>query len=59
LEEEGGLCECEWKWGVSVVGLVVMGSAGGGFSGDGGAGDGEVVVINPGRHSRATCRPGK
>ncbi|GKC83932.1 RNA-directed DNA polymerase, eukaryota [Tanacetum coccineum] len=38
------VCECEWKWGVSVVGLVVMGSAGGGFSGDGGAGDGEVVV---------------
>ncbi|GJT07221.1 hypothetical protein Tco_0841683 [Tanacetum coccineum] len=50
------VCECEWKWGVSVVGLVVMGSAGGGFSGDGAAGDGEV--INPGRHSWATCRPG-
>ncbi|GKF67099.1 hypothetical protein Tco_0193616, partial [Tanacetum coccineum] len=43
---------CEWKWGVSVVGLVVMGSAGGGFSGDGAARDGEV--INLGRHSRAT-----
>ncbi|GJT23435.1 hypothetical protein Tco_0893372 [Tanacetum coccineum] len=38
------VCECEWKWGVSVVGLVVMGSVGGGFRGDGGAGDGEVVV---------------
>ncbi|GJW63795.1 hypothetical protein Tco_0115679 [Tanacetum coccineum] len=33
-------------------GSVVMGSAGGGFSGGG-----EVII--PGRHSRATCRPGR
>ncbi|GJV63923.1 hypothetical protein Tco_1474751 [Tanacetum coccineum] len=35
--------EYEWKLGLSVVGLVVMGSVGGGFNGAGGAGDGEVL----------------
>ncbi|GJW56762.1 hypothetical protein Tco_0103493 [Tanacetum coccineum] len=50
------VCECEWKWGVSMVGLAVMGSAGGGFSGDGGAGDGgaggglSIPGDIPGRH---------
>ncbi|GJX61802.1 hypothetical protein Tco_0294702 [Tanacetum coccineum] len=51
LEEEGVRARVRsvmGKRGVSVVGLVVMGSAGGGFSG---AGDEEVVVINPGRHN--------
>ncbi|GKG52100.1 hypothetical protein Tco_0546975, partial [Tanacetum coccineum] len=65
--EEGDSCAHVRVWvavgsasGGSVVmgsasgGSVVMGSAGGGFSGGG-----EVVVIILGRHSRATCRPGR